>query len=132
MTEIVEDIPPIENEVENAVEGNFAPLATSTESLGGDSKCSCVTWLRTAKGIPIRGDAINIQPNVDRPYVGGVVLMKFGTTGHAALITHILPSGALWVIQANRIKCKVTEGVVFPNDPRVRGYWFKNINFNLQ
>ena len=91
--------------------------------------CYCVTWLRESEGIPIRGDAQTIIPNVDRPYVGGVVLLTFNDgTPHAAKILFRISEKVIWIRQANKVKCQVTEEALDLSDPRIRGYWFRNLN----
>ena len=93
-----------------------------------DIACFCVTWLREVAGIPILGNAEDITPNVDRPYVGGVILLDYDGVAHAGLITAIFPSGAIYMKSANKTKCQVTESVVSKDSSNIRGFWFKNIN----
>ena len=90
--------------------------------------CSCVTYLREIKGLNIRGDAKDIKSNVDRPYVGGVVLQDINGVAHASLIVAILPNKNLLVDEANNERCKITERVIVHNSTQIRGYWFSNPN----
>jgi len=93
-----------------------------------DVRCYCVAYLREVKEIPIRGNAEDIIPNVDHPLVGGVVLINYGGIAHAGLIQAILPSGAIYMESANRLPCQVTNDVISQDDPRIRGFWFRNLN----
>lgn len=92
-------------------------------------ECLCVAFLRIAKGVNIRGNADQIKMNVDRPYVGGVVIQKYGDIFHASYILAILPNGNLYLEEANKEPCKVTKGRVLDKDSTViQGYYFKNPN----
>ena len=92
-------------------------------------ECLCVAWLRTVKGVNIRGNASTIPLNVDRACVGGVVIQKYGDTFHASYILAILPNGNLYLEEANKEHCKVTKGRVLEKDSDViQGYYFKNPN----
>lgn len=90
--------------------------------------CKCVAYLREIEGIPIRGDAKTVLPNVDRPYVGGVVIQRFGDVFHTDVILAILPSGTLYVRGSNFTPCVVEQRTIERNSPTIVGYWFRNIN----
>jgi len=106
--------------LESAVEGEIGANL--------DNKCECVRWLREERDIPIRGDAKNIIPNVDYPFIGGVILISYSGAEHAGIIKYILPSGAIYFESANLEKCKVTDTVIQIDDEKIRGFYFKNPN----
>ena len=91
-------------------------------------ECECIRYLREVLGVPIRGNANTVKPNVDRPYVGGVVLQNLNGTAHASYIMAILPNGNLWVAEANFNKCVSGTRVIIKDSPQITGYWFKNLN----
>ena len=92
-------------------------------------ECLCVAFLREVKGVNIRGNAEDIETNVNQPYVGGVVIQKYGNTFHASYILAILPNGNLYLEEANKEHCKITKGRVLEKDSKaIQGYYFKNPN----
>ena len=94
-----------------------------------DYGCSCMVYLTRDKGIPIKGDAINVVPNVDFPIVGGVVLIHLPNgVGHAAYIEAILINGNLWVSECNWRTGKCGTRVIDKDSPDIFGYWFTNPN----
>lgn len=93
-----------------------------------DVRCFCVTWLREVKGLSIRGHAKDIVPNVAEPFKYGVVLIDYGDVSHAGYIEGILPNGKIYYQSANETPCEVTYNTIAPDDPRVRGFYYRNPN----
>lgn len=89
-------------------------------------ECECVRWLREVRGIDIRGHAKDLQPNVDKPYPGGVVLIEYPNTSHAGEIIGTLINGDIYYISANESECEVTYNTIKHDSPRIRGYWYRN------
>lgn len=110
-----------------AVEENEEPEVVHTDP-GFSIECYCVWWIRESKGVPIRGNAYAIEPNVDHAIPGGVVLLEYENVSHAAYIKAILPNGSLYIEEANYEPCEVTERVIDPDEYNIRGYWYKNPN----
>jgi len=102
-------------------------ISTTTEEIY-DIRCFCITYIREVKGVNIRGNAENIISNVDHPLVGGVVLQKYGEIYHASFISAILPSGNMWVEEANKKSCQITSRVLELDDKAIYGYYFTNPN----
>ena len=102
---------------------------TSTEvGVSVPAECECVRYLREALGVPIKGDAHTIVPNVDGPIAGGVVLFNYNGVYHASYIKWIFPNGNFWVVEGNKEHCAETERPIFRDDLAIRGYWYKNPN----
>lgn len=103
-----------------------APAATSTPNVIAIN-CSCILYLRHTLGVPIRGNAENIEPN-GTPTVGGLILFEYtsstssGAISHAAFISAFVPQGYL-VKEANFSPCVSATRVVKYNDPAIRGFW---------
>ena len=74
-------------------------------------ECECVRYLREVLGINIRGDAINIQPNIEKPFVGAVILLDFDGVGHAGLTKYVL-----------------SDRIIYQDSNFIRGYYFRNPN----
>lgn len=60
--------------------------------------CYCVLYLREVLGINVKGNADQIQPNVpiQDVHVGDVVLLTYGSVGHAALVTSVQDEVSLY------------------------------------
>ena len=85
--------------------------------------CSCVEFAKqyldkTGKSW---GTAYKIQPNIDHPIVGGLVLTNESQLGHIGVITSIAKSG-FWIIESNYKPCQQTERFIENNSPIIRGF----------
>ena len=67
------------------------------------------------------GVAKNIQPTVEKPYVGGLVLMREGKFGHIAVITKI-EGNTLSVIEANYIPNVISTRSLSLDSSFIRGF----------
>jgi len=96
---------------------------TATSSLS----CQCVTYLQE-RGIAIRGNALDAQPNVDSPLRGDVLLLVYKDkhtgepVGHGVFIEAPLLTGD-WISERNFVACKDTERFIPHDDPHRRGYY---------
>lgn len=98
----------------------------------GPPECYCTTYLRVRLGVNIRGDAVDILPNITEPFVGAVVLLNLRDKngkriGHNGLIIYNLADRII-IKDSNFIKCTPTRRMIMKDDPRIRGYYFKNPN----
>lgn len=95
------------------------------------NECRCVQWLRTERGINIRGDAWTITPThpLKNASEGDVLLTTEGP-GHAAEIIAfegLVFEGAfsrpeyIWVIESNYIRCKVGTRRIKWDSGEIRG-----------
>lgn len=86
--------------------------------------CSCVEYAKAMIGyVGSLGNARDIKPNTDYPFVGGLVLLNEGQ-GHVAVITKI--SGTqLYISEANYSRCQKTTRVIDTSYVGIRGYWVK-------
>lgn len=95
-----------------------SPLAVYAEPL----ECSCVMWLREARGIPIYGDAKTHIPNL--PIIGAekndILLFDYEGVRHDALV--LAPYADGWMVtESNFKKCKVTTRFIGRTDPHLVG-----------
>lgn len=106
----------------------FMPLFASAAN-----ECLCVAWLRTERGINIRGDAWTIRPThpLNMASEGDVLLTTEGP-GHAAEIIsfegQILENGYIRpayirVLESNYTRCRVGTRLIPWNDPEIRGIY---------
>jgi hypothetical protein len=86
--------------------------------------CYCVTYIRENRGVDIRGDAKDMEPNYfGAPQKGDVALFRYSTgSSHVAFIEAILPSGNFYVSEANFIPGEYGERVVMIDDPYLVGF----------
>ena len=88
--------------------------------------CSCVMYLRSL-GLNVRGDAINLQPNIEKPERGDVVILTYRDKhtgqmiGHVAFVETAL-LGGIWVSERNFIHCEYTERLIEYGDPHIKGF----------
>jgi len=82
-------------------------------------KCACVTYIREAFDIPIRGDAWTIKGNTKKADAvpGDVALIDYPGTSHAALITEVGTS-TFHVKESNWSRCKETTRVIAKSSVR--------------
>ena len=90
----------------------IAPLTEKTlHEEVSEAHCNCVVYLREERGIAIRGDAKDIEPNIpfSQAQVGDVLLVKYksGET-HAGQIIKWSGKGA-FIHSANLTPCEVTD-----------------------
>lgn len=113
----------------------LAPAATFALPV----ECYCVLWLRLVKNVEVRGDAVNIRPNMPLSEAGegDVLLMKFGNSSdqyHAGLIIdketrvvdenpYLAKTVRLLMTSANKKRCQVTTEWVEIDDPSIRGIY---------
>ena len=92
----------------------------------------CVTYLREIRGIPIRGDADTITPNINEPVTGVVVIFNYNGTYHVAEVGYILIDRFQIAAESNfEHSGKESSGrVVMMNDTHIIGYRY--VNPNLQ
>lgn len=83
--------------------------------------CSCI---QTAKvfGVKVKGDAKNLIPNAG-PEVGNLVLLKYGSVSHVAVIRGFTVDGDMVVKEGNYIPCKITSRTISFSDTNIVGYW---------
>lgn len=97
------------------------------------NECRCVQWLRTERGIDIRGDAWTIKPthSLEMAVEGDVLLTREGP-GHAAEIVGFEGIVAednytrpeyIWLIEANYSRCRVGTRKIRWDDPEIRGIY---------
>jgi len=88
-----------------------------------------MVYLTQVKGLDIKGNAIDIVPNVGFPIAGGVVLFHYPNgKGHAAYIEAILPNGNLFVTEWNYYRGKPSERVIRKDSSDIYGYYFESPN----
>lgn len=85
-------------------------------------ECYCVKWLREFKGVDIRGDASTIKPN-SIPVVGGVVLLRYKGSSHAAYIEKMTDEGFV-ISDANYTPCAVSLRTLPYNDSHIYGFYY--------
>jgi hypothetical protein len=66
-------------------------------------------------------DAKDLSPN-GGVKVGNVVLMRYSTTSHVALI-EAFDDTTLSIIEGNYKHCELTRRTISRSDPRIVGYW---------
>ena len=99
-------------------------------------ECSCMAYLWT-RGIKIRGDAIDIEPNISQEEAkrGDVILLHYKyenkTIGHAAVIDSVHPGG-VWISEWNYIPCEPHERFIEFSDSHIYGFArYDNIESNV-
>ncbi len=92
-------------------------------------KC-CVTYLREIRGIPIRGDADTIIPNLNVPIKGVVVIFNYGGVYHVAEVGYVLLDRFIIEAESNfGLSGKESSGrIVMMNDESIVGYRHVNPN----
>ena len=104
---------------------NNTPAVASTTA-GVLPECSCVNYL-ISLGIPIRGNAIDLVPNIKTPQRGDVMLLTYRdkhtgeTIGHAAFVEGPMPGG-VYISEWNFVHCTATQRLVSWDDPHIKGY----------
>ena len=90
----------------------------------------CVTYLREIRGIPIRGDADTIIPNLDIPIKGVVVIFNYNGVYHVAEVGYVLLDRFIIEAESNfGLSGKESSGrIVMMNDTSIVGYRFVNPN----
>ena len=91
---------------------------------GEEYAFSCIAYAKFVLGVPQSvkwGNAKDLKPTVEKPYVGGLVLTREGKFGHVAVITKIEDS-TLSVIEANYIPGVVSTRSLNLDSPVIRGY----------
>lgn len=85
--------------------------------------CSCVQFAKWYLGRQNEswGNANQIKPTTDTPYIGGQVLTKEGLYGHLAVITDIR-DGKLYLIEANYIPCGRSSRELSLDSSLIRGF----------
>ena len=83
--------------------------------------CSCISYVKAVLSIQGSiGNAKDIQPTTNQPFVGAIVLLKDGF-GHAGIvISHT--DKEITITEANYFKCQVSERTLKRTDPKIRGY----------
>ena len=90
--------------------------------------CSCILYLQE-RGLNIRGNAVDLVPNTDRPFVGGVVIFHYPSgVAHASYIEIVFPSGNFRVSEWNYREGQYTERNIFKDDKNIYGYMYVNPN----
>ena len=88
----------------------------------------CIAYLRERLGVNIRGNAEDIIPNIEKPFVGAVILMNFNGIAHAGLIQYVLADRIIFR-DSNFIEGTPRKNVmIMKNSSNIRGYFFKNPN----
>ena len=84
--------------------------------------CSCVKTARM-HGVELPpGNAIDLKPNSDIPVEGQVIIMKYHSGGHVAVIREITEEG-YWIVEGNYHRCKVSERFIPKTYPHIVGFW---------
>ena len=98
-----------------------------TEAAAETANCSCIAYL-VETGILVRGNAIDLQPNVDVPRRGDVLLLVYKnkhtgeTMGHGVRVEGAFPGGD-WISERNfTAPCEYSERFIPHDDPHRRGY----------
>jgi len=91
--------------------------------------CSCMRYLTRVKGLDIRGNARDVEPNSPNPIPGGVIIFRYRSgVAHASFLEYTLPNGNYYVSEWNFKKCQYTERVIKPDDPAIYGFYYVNPN----
>lgn len=85
--------------------------------------CSCVNYAKSLTGFntPI-GRAKNWPINSSIPVVGGVVVFKWLSTGHAAVVTDVTETD-FGIKEAHYVGCSITIRRIPLNNPTIIGFW---------
>ena len=97
-----------------------SPLKRSQTRYDASSCISFAKWYLGRSG-EVWGNAGQIKPSVENPYVGGLVLTREGKFGHVAVITKI-EDDTLSVIEANWIPNQISTRSLSSDSPVIRGY----------
>ncbi len=99
-------------------------------------ECECVRALRELRGVDVRGNADTLNPNTTLADVqtGDVLLMRYGSVYHAALVTSVYSEGKaledgsyhtrpvrITIWEANYSSCKIITRVLSIEDSHIRG-----------
>lgn len=87
-------------------------------------ECLCVAYLRERLGVPIKGDANTLIPNIPLGdiVIGSVVLFQYENVSHAAMIIG-LDRDEMTVQEANWRHCKETIRTLKTTDKSVKGFY---------
>ena len=105
-------------------------ISTPEPSICDNPYNCCVTYLREIRGIPIRGDADTIVPNLNEPIKGAAVIFNYNGIYHVAEVGYILIDRFQIEAESNfESSSKESSGrVVMMNDPHIIGYRYVNPN----
>ena len=91
---------------------------------GEEYASSCISYAKFVLGVhqSIKwGNAKDLKPTVEKPYIGGLVLTKEGQFGHVAVIVNMV-GDSLQVKEANYVKGKITTRELSVDSPVIRWY----------
>ena len=101
-----------------------SPQMLKMRSGGEEYAFSCIAYAKFVLGVPQSikwGDAKDLKPTVDKPYVGGLVLTTEGKFGHVAVITAIKGS-QLELIEGNWKPNEISTRSLDISSPLIRGF----------
>lgn len=102
------------------------PLLWPKIALGAPLECYCVMYLRERLGVPIRGDAWTIQPNIPINMIveGDVLVFYYPSTGvyHVGVSTKV-KDGFITFAESNYHHCKPSTRTVHYTDPSIKGVY---------
>lgn len=85
--------------------------------------CSCIQAAKVfGAKIPPRTSADDFVSNSSFPVVGGLVIFRYGTVYHVAVVRGISQEG-IFIKEGNKVKCSATARTISWNDSHIIGYW---------